>query len=89
MSGLVQSSAMRRLLLASESADVYSFIIDASSASSKTMTTSYMTLGEVRDFPGSTSATSLFATITPADFGRWGYVECRRILLQPSSDTKD
>ena len=53
----MQSSAVRRsqlAVVAVDSSDVYGFFIDASSASSKAMTTSYLTVGEVRGLPGPT-----------------------------------
>ena len=45
----LQSSVVRWSLLSSAGADVYSFLIDASTASSKAMTTTYLTVGEVRE----------------------------------------
>jgi len=45
--GLLQNQSIRRSLLST--GDVYSFLIDSSSASNKAVTTSYLTLGEVRD----------------------------------------
>ena len=51
----MQSSAVRRSLhavAAGDSSDAYSFIVDASSASSKAVTTSYLTVGEVRGLLG-------------------------------------
>ena len=46
--GAVQSSPARGLLLSS-AASAYSFVIDASSASSKAVTTSYLTVGQVSE----------------------------------------
>ena len=46
LSSLLQTPTARRSLLLA-SADVFAFLIDASSASNKAMTTSYLTIGEV------------------------------------------
>ena len=50
LSSLLQPPTARRSLLMA-SADVYAFLIDASSASNKAMTTSYLTIGEVPYLP--------------------------------------